>query len=487
MTRSPALERTTRYLGALVSRMRARGETRLPSYRELGHRAGVSTVTLWKGLRTLAASGLLRHESGKWFVAGTASAHAAERSRERSCHLPVWEHVRQGIVAGIEHGTYVAGSGLPGCKQLCERYGVAPATVRKALQALLASQTLQRRGRWYRVALPGTTTVGASVFLVAFGRGQIEMGTPRTRDNLRAVESLCARHSLRLRVVPFAPLPSDTGAQLEGLQGVLHEHGNAVGAIVWDIGLGESVLTSVVELLLGKGLPVAFVSESDTVAAPACNTSALQVFATGSSPADGAVVGRFLISRGYGRAAYVSPYGSARYSQRRRDGLIDAYERAGKYGAVSVFEEQRVVDSASLSAAARREIRSVYEHYGALEYAAFREMVRRRLDAPRLQGLFERAIADPEAHVWVCNNDTVAVEALRFLRRHDVAVPQATAVVGFDDSLEAFVERLSSYSFDPSGLAQATLNFLLTYNHRGRNRSRPTISLEGYVNERQTT
>ena len=145
------------------------------------------------------------------------------------------------------------------------------------------------------------------------------------------------------------------------------------------------------------------------------------------------------------------------------------------------------MDSASLSAIARREIRRIHEYYGTLEYTSFREMLRRRIEAPRLQALFERAADDPRPTAWVCNNDTVAVEALRFCRMRKVAVPQQVALLGFDDSLEAFVEGLSSYSFNPLGLMEAMLRSLLNYSHRGKLARCNPISIEGYVNERQTT
>lgn len=485
MKRSPALERARQYLTALASRMRERGDRQLPSYRELAARAEVSTVTVWKCLRELAATGLLERGSGRWRVAaGSAREGVREERRVAGSAGPAWKRVCDRVRSDIELGALGAGNHLPGGKELCARYGAAPATVRKAVRHLTELRIVQPYGRWYRVPAQAATPAGSSLFLVAFGCGQIEMGTPRTRDNLRAAELLCSRHGLRLRIVPVA---SGAHASLEPLREQLRRWPRSVGAMFWDMGLNTGTLVEAVDFVNGAGLPVALLCETDEIAAGLQHRRSVQPFVSGSSLADGAAVGRFLLARGHRRVAYVSPDAGAVYSTRRRNGLIDAFEQVGAHGAVVVFEEQRTVDGASLSIVARREIQNIYEHYGNLEYAAFREMVRRRLNAPQLQGLFETVAADPAVSAWVCNNDTTAVEALRFLRSRDIAVPGTIAVVGYDDSLEAFVEGLSSYSFDPTGLAQAMLNFVLTFDRRGKPLRRAPVTLEGFVNERLTT
>jgi DNA-binding LacI/PurR family transcriptional regulator/DNA-binding transcriptional regulator YhcF (GntR family) len=484
MKRTPACDAAREYLRALIERIGNQPQRTLPTYRELAARAGVSTVTMWKCLRELERSGLVRKRRRGWEATGSVPVVAAVESR--SVHTRVWQRTAERLRDDVRKGVYAAGVSLPLTKQLCAVYGVSPATMRRAVGALVSGGLLDSIGRGYRFSLHAGVTHPGTIVLVAFGRGQVEMSTPRTRDNFRAVESLCARNGLRLRVIALSEQSAGHADGVRELPRRIRQWTNVVGAMVWEASLQETTVLAVSELLHAEGLRVALLVESGDPSRALLGLKGTQVFVSGNAQADGLAVGQFLVARGHRRVGYVSPYGDELYSVRRRNGLIDAFERAGIYGAVGVYEERRLVDSATLSRVARRQILDINRDYRALDYGAFREMVRRRLMVPQLHQLFVHALEDPSASAWVCNNDTVAIEAVRYLRQAGVDVPSRIAVVGFDDSLDAFVEGLSSYSFDPSGLAQAMLNALLMPARRTAT-CRAPVSIEGFVNQRLTT
>jgi LacI family transcriptional regulator len=65
----------------------------------------------------------------------------------------------------------------------------------------------------------------------------------------------------------------------------------------------------------------------------------------------------------------------------------------------------------------------------------------------RFAEVFNQALADSTLTAWVCCNDTLGLEALRFLRSRRVRVPLDISVVGFDNSDRALLAGLTSYSF----------------------------------------
>lgn len=257
--------------------------------------------------------------------------------------------------------------------------------------------------------------------------------------------------------------------------------------MVWDSALDEALVEAIVGVLRQHDLPVALLCE--TVRSYRALRSARDVhqIETGNSVADGRRVGQFLIDRGHRRVAYVSPYADGDYSINRRDGLIGAFVDGGYGNAVVACETSREVSSGELSELARGVWRQIGDQYADVDYPAVREAIRKRGLAPHLKELFERALSDPAVTAWVCNNDTVALEALHYLALRRYEVPGHIALVGFDDTQEAFMEGLTSYSFDPTGLAQAMLNQVLLPMDQRRTAAPRPMSLGGFVNERLTT
>jgi DNA-binding LacI/PurR family transcriptional regulator len=107
----------------------------------------------------------------------------------------------------------------------------------------------------------------------------------------------------------------------------------------------------------------------------------------------------------------------------------------------------------------------------------------RRFEIP----LFEKALADRSITAWVAANDTVAVHALAFLQEKKVRVPDDISLIGFDDTLEAFKNGLTSYNFNIEVIARRMLNHILDSAREPSKQPRGTDSeVEGCMVERRT-
>ncbi|MBD3241308.1 MAG: hypothetical protein GF331_12030 [Chitinivibrionales bacterium] len=86
---------------------------------------------------------------------------------------------------------------------------------------------------------------------------------------------------------------------------------------------------------------------------------------------------------------------------------------------------------------------------------------------------------------WVCYSDALAMQCKHFLSDVARKAGKRPVVVGFDDSHEAFLERITSYNFNGKGYMHAMVDYILNPGRRMSGRLYDgAIELEGFVNER---
>jgi DNA-binding LacI/PurR family transcriptional regulator len=200
--------------------------------------------------------------------------------------------------------------------------------------------------------------------------------------------------------------------------------------------------------------------------------------------------------------AYVSSSHHNPFSQNRLAGLRTVYARAGLSDAVKVFacsiaanelDARRDALRSSLAGrverAVRRERRSDRQLGHALaglrqELTAFlgREVVR-----AEMLPLLRRAAADSEVTAWVAATDTTALQCLHYLRQSGVDVPGRLSVVGFDDTVEASMLRLTSYNFNFEPTVQAMLRHVVAPKGTQRGRGPMPLEIGGFVTARDTS
>jgi DNA-binding LacI/PurR family transcriptional regulator len=125
--------------------------------------------------------------------------------------------------------------------------------------------------------------------------------------------------------------------------------------------------------------------------------------------------------------------------------------------------------------------RSFFGHWrDQMHYLSCMEEQRRRE-----KELFEKAFLDTEITAWVGANDSVALHAMEFLSSSRHFQSRQMALLGFDNDPEAFINNLTSYDFDFSGLSLRMLQFVLDP-ARDLRKNGPAIFEEwdGFVQER---
>jgi hypothetical protein len=98
-----------------------------------------------------------------------------------------------------------------------------------------------------------------------------------------------------------------------------------------------------------------------------------------------------------------------------------------------------------------------------------------------LEGVLKKSTAT----AWVCSEDIVALNAVKFLRGRGKKVPEEISVIGFENYRESHEQQLSTLDFNMNGMVQQALTMIMDEKSL---KSKPAITeVDGYVVERRTT
>jgi hypothetical protein len=405
----------------------------------------------------------------------------------------------------IVEGRYLSGEQLPFAKVLAERHGVCHQTLSAALRHLVSTGQLQRNRRGYR-AVSQRVAAGSSVALVAIGdeSGELAVRSPRVEEHLRTLERECASARVRLALYTYAPwtdtLYGPGSRPMARASNILESH--PLGLLIWTLGIPPAGLSGFVGLGRDAGLPVALLNEFGPELVPKSLLSHPRslIVSTASDTEAGAQVGRYLRDLGHRSLAFISPVHGAEWSVRRLQGLqrlsgagssvtLETYllPRAGQHDFVPVPRQEAASQMQRLIRAVigGGHINTSYEPQTA--HRALERAIEHDAMGAALEPLLEQALARRTATAWIASSDSIALLCLDFLRRHRVAVPEQISVVGFDDGLDAFLNRLTSYNFNGSAAVHAMLSFVVYPPRAARAVARTqSLALEGFVTERST-
>ncbi len=500
---TPAQKKALTFLVEFISERAAEGERRLPGIRALAEGAKTSPVTIGKVIGFLRSKGIVSvsHRGGITIAEGvdvaaelgTPADHAADAQPHvgRNADRQKWQRVRTRIYGDILGGVFPCGTRLPGRKELTARYRVNERTLRKALTDLEDKGLFQTSGTHTTVAQLGLRAKRGVVLLVcAYGFSEVlEHYNPRTRELYRALESESMLNNIRLKLVNLE--------QEEGLE--IPDDVPVYGALVWAWGLAPMQIQRSVTQLRQAQLPVAILNEGgnpDLHQGRGAGSPVL--FNLGFTARPGEEVGHYLVKCGHRRVAYISHLHRTEWSRNRYEGLVRAFAEAGVDGSIPLvafdftdFRERPgpsaldpggrppVIEALAATLKSERERVELSIRY---EMAFHRTLVREGL-RPRL----EQALRTAGVTAWVTANDDVGVTALEYLREHNRKVPEDMSVVGFDDSMEAFTSKLTSYNFNNAALARAMLQSVMTPRRfRQLTDCSGPVEVRGFVNERET-
>jgi DNA-binding LacI/PurR family transcriptional regulator len=276
--------------------------------------------------------------------------------------------------------------------------------------------------------------------------------------------------------------------------------GVVLGFLVWTMGYASEAVAGLLGMLAALRRPVALLDESGELRLPQAlvRRCRARIFRLADDVAAGSQVGRYLVDLGHRAVAFVSPVHGAYWSRRRLAGLAQAVAAAdGRVATLTLDKRDQSAFVTGLTRpladeALRRIGSTVAGGHLALTYTA--HTTHERLDAAlehqamgaHLDRVLARTVRQSDATAWVAASDSVALLCLDFLKRHRRAVPGDVSVVGFDDGLDAFINRLTSYNFNGSAAVHAMLRHVLDDRRARGPETALTLGFDGFIAERST-
>jgi len=254
------------------------------------------------------------------------------------------------------------------------------------------------------------------------------------------------------------------------------------GILIWQTGIDKPDWSMLVSRFQSLGKSMALFEEAGEHPLPRALWAkpGVRLYEAGFSALSGKEMGRFLLRMGHRRIAYLSPVHGSRWSQNRLQGIREAYREAGLPDGVRALVHEPYVlpsDTLSYQMGLLDEIGGRLAHRSDPEHTLSSRLVSETLRSLSIHAplvlqrkayeehvvpLMEAAYADRSLTAWVGAEDDTAIPCLRFLQEHGMAVPEDVSVVGFDDSLESFMHRLTSYNYDGPAYVRMMLSHVLS-------------------------
>jgi DNA-binding GntR family transcriptional regulator len=416
----------------------------LPTTLELARSAGVGRVSMTRAVRQLVDEGVLSVRRRRGIRLNTPAPRVEPVLR---LHSRV-ETIKSELVRDVLVGGLGPRRELPSLKELQARYGVSFRTMKRAVDALVTEGMLVRRERGYglRTAVPGHS-VKRLVFVLTRQLEQSISAFSHARSffypELYALERECSLRNILLEVERF------TGDVAQ-----LAHKPDTLGYCV-DLS-STGVERELLSRLVSFGVPVVACLGTDVRGVESLPRHPGLILLECSNELAGYHIGQYLIARGHQRASFLEYSVSTPWSRDRGNGVIRAFRSAGFDSAVSRI--------------ALPDLRSMSSEESAVAVDAW----------------LERISPKPGA-VWVvCDDKLATAHVMPALQRRGLVPGSDVSLVGFNDQADAFFASLTSYNFNPDGLASAMLffsQFPERYRRR-RKKAHEPVQLTGYIVDR---
>jgi len=462
---------------------------------------------MWKAVQHFIDKGILIATHGRGTrIASMDNEKYRQPDHETSLsNRTTWHSVYNQFKQHIVTGEFSSDTFLPSPKELSIRYGVCYRTMQKVISRLRSESLVSKENRKYRIRSFAAPQSRNTIILIARRALYSDSLFPysRTFENLRALEHVCSRLriDLDIHLLPFCFGQNDMSQLQERIHHI--ESGQTVlGIIIWTIGMEFSDLPVLLRFLSLQNRPTALLDENGEMNIPSdiAKKASIQRFGLGTGTKASEQIAQYLITCGHCSIAYISPLHQPLCSRNRLLGLQRMFDSAGLPANIHIFtlDEFRyyyqyesharyvrnVIESLITSVENSNDSKSVsimkkLQHQITMLSAteSFHE---------ETQALFEEAIQKRTISAWVTDSDTTALEAIRFLQTHGYRVPEDISVVGFDDSLEAFFHKLTSFNFNVSGIMNAMVHHILHAKHTRSEKKSAVVEIDGFLNIRES-
>lgn len=480
-------------------------------------------MIMWKVLRTLQEQGTVMCEPGKGVFIRELVTVQAPGITGRAMRPPAqrWQCVAASMRQDILGGVYKSGEQLPGIKEMAARYGVCAQTMRRAAVQAITEGYIARERRLYTVTSMPHAAGTKRVLLIAAGtNGTLAMVTPRTQEHIRALEWECSAFGVQLLQWCFYDVVNNSETEISSAIHALMRNGTLAGVLAWSVGIGDTGrLAGILNLFIVQGIPTAMLDETTEPQHHQYDPhhGLYRVFHLGVDCGDGERVGRFLLDNGHRRAAFIALSSSAEPAAKVRfQGVARAFAKGGASGGVSHFTFndthglpvamnimntlQRFYQAATTfmeETGPQSYLNSQIRQPDTVEASVVNSVPKLIMQAREIETLFttvnplsllfDRVAANTGITAWVGENDVVALAICDYLKRRGIAVPGSVSVIGFDDSLAASEQQLTSYNFNGRAVLHAMMRFALGMIYEPGGTSRTEFTAVGYVAQRGTT
>jgi DNA-binding LacI/PurR family transcriptional regulator len=543
----PAVTKAVRFIEQALSADKWSTGQRMPPVGLLAPAAGVSGESMRRALRILSRRGKVTVWRGGKILAGRDRSRAADNA---AAPVPQWKNIAIQIKRDSVSERGVFAQKNVSVKQVQAMYGICFRTARKALDALVADRALVRYNKFYQCSRHSAASLNASVAFIAPADKfeHLYLYNPRLRQLITALEAECENRRLALHL--FASARFDPQSR-RSLLNYVRRCGNCLGCLLWtgEWSNDKHSLREFEQLLLELAAirrPVAVFDEMGTFSLPRSPSKhgGLRIFSLAGKKA-GMQAGRLLLELGHTRLAYISMQHSTAWSNKRLNGLCEAFDSAGYSGAVAPVTASSIINLYELvlmlcdfSAAEFERIlhgcgytpeyigmlmsdyRAAQEKRGAFPIVkqprfdrirstlntlprifripaqakylertryAFFELAREEVTEAYLEPFFEQALQDPSITAWVGANDWVSLYALNFLRAKSIEVPGRISLLGFDNLPETFFNEITSYDFAVPLIARKMLLHVLAPGKSADSADGPHEEVEGIIIQRAST
>lgn len=494
----PATSKATEYIESLLNRTDI---SVLPSIREMAGVCGVSAATVWKIIARLQQENRLVSHWGNEIRVGGKTVN--DKKNPKKLIVDKWEEVRDQCKKEFLSGNIRAGTSLPSIKELGKRYQTSYFTIKKVLDTFVSSGKIEAYGRKFRIAGSRLSRQWRPVIVVICAGnhpGIPKIVTEREREFYQSLTIEISQSQLELCYMIYQdwegePTFYSTDKKLHSRP---PEDDSVFGYIVssWHMKNLQECLFKLNYL----NKPVAVWLESDYQNAVDNAGKNQRFFNVGFTANAGKDMAEHLLRLGHREIAFISPFHKSKWSKVRLSGIVDTYSRQGPGYKVHQFtlpDSENEWDFTN-HIMLRKDLDQLFNVEGII--AETDAHLNKRIENIRNEGIkllrdslilkeiskfLDHIYNTPSITALVGANDHCALLSLDYLRSRGVSVPSRLSLAGFDNSFEALINGLTSYSFNTHSMVCSMIEFI-TGSPDGE-KSASVIFFDGSIIERTTT
>lgn len=308
---------------------------------------------------------------------------------------------------------------------------------------------------------------GACIVLIANGDefGNLYLMSPRHEEHFRATERACMRTGIFLAIVScdYEGRLYGPGGDRSYLKKLVSTH-TILGVMIWTIGIQPASYDPLL-MSLSKIRHILLLDETGALQNSSNNVRHRGIFfSIASDESAGYVTGQYIVQHRSGNVAYISPFHATQWSVDRlkslQSGLSNATCKRCCYPLTISRQSQEDFISSE-----EQTIKTLIEHSKIPQIPITAYHVAELTGSEHLyssvSALTEKALAMPKVGVLVCSADSVAVQCFNYLMHKRIPVPGKISIIGFDDSLEAFLSRITSFNFNGAAVVDSMVEYLV--------------------------